>query len=255
MLLIKPYGLIFAFAVGVGYLIGYLRIKKYRLGISDLENLFLLVVPLGIIGARLYHVFDKWNYYSRHLAEIFAVWNGGLGIYGGIAGGVLGLILYRKISNFKLSILNLLDFIIPSLAIGQAIGRWGNFVNHEVFGGPTNLPWKWFIPENLRPEYWKNFSYFHPTFAYESMWALAGFILLIFLEKHEKFIPSSPNTGFLTGFYAIWYGTGRFFFEFLRFDTAEVGGIKVAQAISVCLVIGGLWLVKKSLSSKEKSLM
>jgi len=240
--------------------VGYLRCKKYGLKTSDLENLFLLVVPLGIIGARLYHIFDKWSYYSQHIIEIFAVWNGGLGIYGAVAGGVVGLVIYTRIYNVKCipqsgisfhsTIYKLLDFLMPSLAIGQAIGRWGNFFNHEVFGGPTNLPWKWFIPENLRPEIWKNYSFFHPTFAYESLWALLGFILLIFLEK--QLVTRERNSGLLTGFYAIWYGVGRFFFEFLRFDTAEVGGVKVAQVISLLLVVGGLWLVGKKLVAKRE---
>ncbi len=290
MFSIKPYGVVIAIAILVGFFVCYWRRKKYGLKTSDLEDLFLLVIPLGVVGARLYHVLDKWSYYSQNLGEIFAIWNGGLGIYGAVLGGVVGLMVYKQMNNVKCipqsrisfhsTIYNLLDFLMPSLAIGQAIGRWGNFLNHEVFGGPTNLPWKWFIPENLRPEYWKDFSYFHPTFAYESLWVLIGFILLIFLEKQlatrernfshssiprpakrvsgeelEKFIPSSPNTGLLTGFYAIWYGVGRFFFEFLRFDTAQVGGIKVAQVISLLLVIGGWWLVRKSLSSRGKFLV
>ncbi|MBI3384863.1 prolipoprotein diacylglyceryl transferase [Candidatus Gottesmanbacteria bacterium] len=257
MFSLKPYGIVIALAMLAGYLVGFWRRKKYQLEASDLENLFLLTVPLGIIGARLYHVLDKWEYYSQHLSQIPAVWNGGLGVYGAVGGGIVGLIVYKKISNFNPpaggQISNLLDFLMPSLAIGQAIGRWGNFFNHEAFGGPTNLPWKWFIPPNFRPEYWKNYSYFHPTFGYESLWVLVGFTLLIFIEKHLA--TREPNTGLLTGFYAFWYGLGRFFFEFLRFDTAEVGGIKVAQIISLLLIAVGLWLVRKRVSPTGKSLM
>lgn len=166
-----------------------------------------------------------------------------------------------------------LDFVMPSLAIGQAIGRIGNYFNYEVFGPPAGgFPWGWYIPKNLRPEYWKNYSYFHPTFAYESLWALIGFAALILLERKIKseageFFPASksfkkPGTdsskiaqtslqlspGLLTGFYCVWYGTGRFFLEFLRFDTAEINQVKVAQMISLGLMSVGIWLIYRAKS-------
>ncbi len=235
--IIHLYGIVIALALAISFFVAYLRKEKYNLSTNDLENLFLLVVPLGIIGARLYHVLDKWEYYSQNIPQIFAVWNGGLGIYGAVVGGVVGIVVFILISNFKFQISNLLDFIMPSLAVGQAIGRWGNFFNHEVFGPPTNLPWGWFIPQNLRPQMWQNFSYFHPTFLYESMWTLVGFIIL-------SFIPTQGR-GKVTGFYCIWYGIGRFFLEFLRFDTAKIGNINVAQVISVGLIFIGALLLNR----------
>ncbi len=247
MFAFHPYGLMIALGIIVGLAVAWWRKKVYGITENDLENLFILTVPLGIIGARIYHVLDKWSYYSQNLWQILAVWNGGLGIYGGVLGGLVGLGIFLRIKNFTsrkrtcseqaLKILNLLDFLMPSLAIGQAIGRWGNFFNHEVFGPPTNLPWGWYIPVNLRPEMWKNYSFFQPTFAYESLWVLTGFFILLFLERKKY------HHGFLTGFYAVWYGSGRFFFEFLRFDTAEIWGIKTAQIISLLLIVFGFYLI------------
>ncbi len=271
MLPFHPYGLIISLAVLSAYLTVYFRRKKYGFSATDLENLFLYIVPLAIIGARIYHVVDKWGYYQQNLGEIIAVWNGGLGIYGAILGGVFGLFIFLKIYKVDaiastMTIYKMLDLIIPGLALGQAVGRWGNFFNHEVFGGPTKLPWGWFIPENLRPEFWKNDSYFHPTFAYESLWVFLGFIVLLIVERKMlsstfQFFPGSKSLsasggsgcdsskiknvsphfsyGTLTAIYAAWYGVGRFFLEFLRFDTAEAGGVKVAQIISLVLVVWG----------------
>lgn len=291
MFLIHPYGLMISLAIVLAYSVIYLRRKLYGFSTDDLERLFLCIVPLGIIGARTYHVFDKWGYYSQNLGEIIAIWNGGLGIYGAIIGGLAGIIVFIHINNIQISkyankqikfkpntlhptpytLYAFLDLIIPGLALGQAIGRWGNFFNHEVFGGPTNLLWGWYIPQQFRPDFWQNYQYFHPTFAYESLWVLVGFIILLILEKEvrdkkffkfsilsrnkdthnhkdvsrsqEKTLKNSypsPSYGTLTAIYAIWYGTGRFFLEFLRFDTAEVGGgVKVAQIISVILVVWG----------------
>lgn len=281
MLPFHPYGLIISLAILSAYLTAYFRRKKYGFSTPDLENLFLFVVPLGIIGARIYHVFDKWEYYLHNTGEIIAVWNGGLGIYGAILGGLFGLFIFLKIYKVDAiaSTMTILDFLMPSLAIGQAIGRWGNFFNHEVFGPPTNLPWGWYVPQQFRPDFWQNFSHFHPTFAYESLWVFLGFIVLLILEKSlpdnllrstknfsrsailsrnrgnlfinffslakancEKLfgLPANyPAFGKLTAFYAIWYGTGRFFLEFLRFDTAESSGMKIAQIISLVLVVWG----------------
>jgi len=296
-MLFHPYGLLISLGLLAGLAVAWWRKKVYGITQNDLENLFILTVPLGIIGARIYHVLDKWSYYSQNPGQIFAVWNGGLGIYGGVLGGLVGLGIFLRIKNFKLKILNLLDFLMPSLAIGQAIGRWGNFFNHEVFGPPTTLPWGWYIPANLRPEMWKNYSFFQPTFAYESLWVLIGFFILLIIEFNlfaflarprksngKEGRPSSsavnlrgfvkkgaleyllfpflnstrftmpttlrePNKsyGFLTGFYCIWYGMGRFFFEFLRFDTAEIWGIKTAQIISLLLIIFGIWQIRRAI--------
>lgn len=262
------YGLLIALSLFLAYLICYFRRKKYALKEQDLDTLFLWVVPFGVVGARLYHVFDKWSFYQNNFWEIFAVWNGGLGIYGAMGGGFLGILIYNfkfKIPNFRFiqktntqNMLSTLDFIAPALLLGQSVGRWGNYFNHEVFGGPTNLPWKWFIPENLRPEYWRQFSYFHPTFAYESLWCGIGFLIIIFVEKNfallGKFIfcgvkndsskinLSAPQNypGLLSAFYLIWYGVGRFFLEFLRFDTARFMSINVAQVISMIMVALGV---------------
>jgi phosphatidylglycerol:prolipoprotein diacylglycerol transferase len=277
MSVFHPYGLMIALATLVAYIVSFFRKKNYGFSSDDLDNLTLFLIPLGIIGARLYHVFDRWDFYQNNLSQIWAVWNGGLGIYGGIAGGVVGVIIFnvkrgKKLKTNHQQLITVFDFLMPPLAVGQAIGRWGNFLNHEVFGGPTDLPWKWYISENLRPEFWENYSYFHPTFLYESLWCFLGFMILIALESkftgpagtcfariflqnkkdRTKLVSSLTNfnPGLLTGFYTIWYGLGRFFLEFLRFDTAEIFGLKTAQIISLGLIILGVFLIKRAFAER-----
>ncbi|MBI3980571.1 prolipoprotein diacylglyceryl transferase [Candidatus Microgenomates bacterium] len=254
MLTLQPYGVVLALAGVVSYLVAKYRLKRYQLTNNDLDNLYLFIVPLALIGARIYHVIDKLSYYQENPGEIIAVWNGGLGIYGALAGGlvgILGLKIYmsyksnKTYQKDKYELIKVFDFLIPSVAIAQAIGRWGNFFNLEVFGGPTNLPWGWYIPSELRPAFWKNYSYFHPTFAYESLWAFVGFLALLMLERKFYVAKKTPTLGLLTGFYCVWYGVGRFALEFLRFDTAEFNGVKIAQVISVGLILVGIWLMKR----------
>ncbi|MCX6816430.1 MAG: prolipoprotein diacylglyceryl transferase [Candidatus Beckwithbacteria bacterium] len=207
----------------------------------------LWVVGGGIIGARIYHVIDLWGYYQQHLSEIPAVWHGGLGIFGGILGGVIGLGLYaRNKQNF----LKLLDAGAVGLPLGQAIGRLGNWFNQELYGLPFdsaqgNPPfWSIYIkPENRLLEV-MDFEKFHPLFAYEMIWDLIIFITIIKVINNNK-IKIGNGEVFLT--YLGLYGLGRFFLEFLRIDPWKIGNINVAQVISLVLV--GLtlsyWLVKK----------
>lgn len=266
------YGLVLAAAISAGYLTARLRLETSArqaqarrkkpspalISKTDLDSLlFWLVIP-GIIGARLYHVADQWSYYFAHPVEIFFLWQGGLGVFGAIAGGTLGLYLWLRFKNKKkLRTSHLLDFAMPSLALGQAIGRFGNFVNKEAFGPPCpnqsfagaaggQLPFCVFIPPENRPSFWAEFTHFHPTFFYESLWTFSGFLLLLWLEKAKSRHKFHLEGGTLTAFYAVWYGSGRFFLEFLRFDTWTVGGIKIAQVISFFLIVGGLWFFRKT---------
>lgn len=236
MPIFHPYGIFIALAIFAAYLVARFRLKSYDLTSDQLDSLFLWIIPPAIIGARLYHVIDKFSYYQTNPVEIIAVWYGGLGIYGAVAGGLIGIFLFSRKSdkaNMSYKANKILDLLVPSVLIAQAIGRIGNYFNFEVFGGPTNLPWGWFIPEPLRPSFWKNFSYFHPTFLYESLWLFLGFFLSLKINRH------------FLGFYCLWYGVGRFFLEFLRFDTAEIGGVKVAQVISLGLVALGIVLIER----------
>jgi len=237
---IHLYGLTFALAVFGGFFLAQRRAKIYKIKKEEIENLFLVALPTGILFARLYHVLDYFPYYKQNPSEILAVWRGGLGILGGIFGGVLGVWLYTKVK--KLNFLKICDLLVPSLALGQAIGRWGNFFNQEAFGPPTNLPWKIFISSENRPAIWSEFAYFHPLFLYESILNFLNFLILISVgEKLKQYSP-----GKITALYFLNYGIIRFFTEFLRWDTAQIEGIKVAHILSLGFIFGGLFFLRRS---------
>lgn len=229
------YGLIVAMAIFLGLLLALKRAQQYGLKKDDIYDLFLIITPLSMIFARLYHVLDKISYYQNHPYEIINLKNGGLGIFGALFGGVLAIFIYSKIK--KIGLLKLTDLLIPSVVLVQVLGRWGNLVNQEAFGPPTNLPWKIFIEESHRPEVWRGSEFFHPVFLYESLPLLVLFIVLTIFSKRPL-----KNQGFLTAIYLMGYGTIRFFTEFFRFDTASVFGIKTAHLISVVLIFSGLVL-------------
>jgi phosphatidylglycerol:prolipoprotein diacylglycerol transferase len=193
----------------------------------------------GVIGARLYHVFTPSlstgitvGYYLTHPLDIIDMRNGGLGIPGAVAGGVFGLYLFARRRKVDLRIL--LDVTAPGLALAQAIGRWGNFVNQELYGPPTNLPWGIYIrPENRLPGY-AQFNRFQPLFLYESLWNLANAGLLYWLwrTRRQRLLP-----GDLFLIYLITYPVGRFFLEFLRLDYVPVFGINFNQALMALIAL------------------
>lgn len=195
-------------------------------------------VFLGVVGARLYHVLtptpsmgvSQW-YYFQNPAKIFAIWEGGLGIYGAVAGGALGL--YISVRRAKKSMLIWTDIMVPGLVLAQAIGRWGNFVNQELYGKPTDLPWGISIAPEFRLSPYQMFERFHPTFFYESMWNLATCLVLVYLtwRYRDKLIP-----GLATGIYFISYSVIRFLLEFIRLDAAAVGKIAIAQIVALCII-------------------
>jgi phosphatidylglycerol:prolipoprotein diacylglycerol transferase len=178
------------------------------------------------VGARLYYVAFNLDYYSRLPAKIFAVWEGGLAIHGGVIGGILlggGYAWWRG-----LPVLRYLDIAAPSLAIGQAIGRWGNFFNEEAFGTPTDLPWKLYIPPSQRPPEYAQSEFFHPTFLYESVWDVVVFVLLVRVFRDR--LARVPGALFLA--YLGLYSVGRFCTEGLRTDALMAGPVRVAQLVS-----------------------
>lgn len=240
------YGLFFASGVLAGFVLALRRAEDYKIKEVDLENLFLVAVFSGIVFARAYHVLDYIAYYRYHPGEVFAVWQGGLGIFGGILGGILGIWVYCRRKG--LGFLKVLDLLAPSLALGQAIGRWGNFFNQEAFGPPTDLPWKIFIAPESRPEFWAGAAYFHPTFLYESILNFFNFLVLLRIAKRI----GAKNKGSVVAFYFLNYGLIRFLIEFFRWDTARVGEAKVAQILSGGFVFLGLYLLKRSAIIKTK---
>jgi phosphatidylglycerol:prolipoprotein diacylglycerol transferase len=181
----------------------------------------------GLVGARLYYVVFNLDYYGRYPAKILAVWEGGLAIHGGVLGGLLlggGYALWRG-----LPAVTYLDIAAPSLSLGQAIGRWGNFFNEEAFGTPTELPWRLYISPQHRPVQYAQDEFFHPTFLYESLWDLLVFVVLVWVFRDR--LERAPGALFLT--YVGLYSVGRFITEALRTDALMFGPIRVAQLASV----------------------
>lgn len=217
-------------------------------------DMLLLVVVLAVIGARVYHVFSQpeggligWDYYKEHPLEALYIWQGGLAIYGAVIGGAIGVLIYTRMRH--LQPLQWLDFAAPGVALGQAIGRWGNFINRELYGPPTTLPWGVLIPaENRIIPYTNMMQYpadtlFHPTFLYESLAALALFLALFWLgiKHYEKLHRGDLLVGYLMGYAVI-----RFFTEMLRPDAWTIGSLAAAQIFSlVFIVLGAAFLITR----------
>ncbi|MBX3085742.1 MAG: prolipoprotein diacylglyceryl transferase [Anaerolineae bacterium] len=208
------------------------------------DGLFWALVP-GLIGARLYHVLtpspSMWingqNPYVVEPLRIFAIWEGGLGIYGAIVGGALGIYLYARRHDQPL--LKWIDMVVPGLAFAQAIGRWGNFVNHELYGAPTTLPWAIYIPPANRLPGYEAYSTFHPLFLYESLWNIAAGLFLLWLDrKYSNWL----KPGDLLLIYLMEYPLIRFLLDFIRLDSNGFGALTTAQVVSLItfLVAGGV---------------
>ncbi len=216
------------------------------------NGLWWALIP-AIFGARLYHVADRWpDIYRFDPISSLYIWNGGLGIFGGLIGGFLGIFIYyhlrvRLTVNHSL-FTSFLDIVFFGLPIGQAVGRLGNWINQEVYGLPTNLPWGIYInPENRLPQF-QNFSRFHPLFAYEAAWNLLGFALMFLAEKRSDLRRSDLLKlirRHFAGFYLVWYGLGRFFLDFLRPQEFAwfIGNLNLAQLSSLILIIAGSALI------------
>jgi phosphatidylglycerol---prolipoprotein diacylglyceryl transferase len=237
---VRWYGLLIAIAVLLGIFLSHQLARRRKVNPEWIDDLVLWLIVGAIPGARLYYVAFQWNYYRQHLSEIPAIWRGGIAIHGAILGGIFAAWIYASLR--KVSFWQLADLVAPSLALGQAIGRWGNFFNSEAFGSPTQLPWKLLIPEERRPPGFETQPYYHPTFLYESVWNILVFGLLITLF----FRMPKAKRGTLFCVYGIAYSLGRVWIEALRSDSLMFGPLKVAQAVSligILLGLGGLaWL-------------
>ncbi|MBO4338861.1 MAG: prolipoprotein diacylglyceryl transferase [Clostridia bacterium] len=257
---IKWYGVIIAFGFLLAVLFGGRMAYKYRINLNNMVDVLIFGTIGGIVGARLYYVIFEWDYYKDHLGEIIQIWNGGLAIYGGIIGGLA--MAYFVCKKHEMSFAQLLDLVGMSLLIGQGIGRWGNFANQEAFGTNTTAPWG-MLSEKTTAYLSEHYSEItsngieidpslpvHPTFLYESLWCLIGFILIYTMcRKFYKF------HGQLFLSYAIWYGIGRTIIEGFRTDSLYLAttGIRVSQALSLGLVIScSLLMAAKFIELKKK---
>lgn len=177
------YGVIIGIAVFIGYLLATREAVKRGLPKETFADLLLYALPIAIIGARIYYVTFRWEHYADDPIKVLYIWEGGIAIHGALIGGVLTAIVFAKVR--KLSFWQLADIAAPSLLLGQAIGRWGNFVNQEVYGGPVTREFleSLHLPEFIINQMYIDGTYYHPTFLYESLWNLAGFFLLLFLRR------------------------------------------------------------------------
>ena len=264
---IRWYGLLIVTgALAAGY-IASIEAKRRKEDPDHAWNLLIWCLILGIIGARLYHVlsspagasrgftyylvehpFTKLDFFgvAVYFPTALLIWEGGLGIIGALLGGILAILIYTR--RHQLNLWRWLDIVAPGMLLAQAIGRWGNYFNQELYGPPTNLPWGILItdanqripPYNDLTTYPLETTLFHPVFLYESLWNLIGFVLLIWLGR--KYASRLLDGDILSG-YLIWYSVGRLLLETLRPDAWVAFGIPVAQIISVVLILIGLGLI------------
>lgn len=243
-IIIRWYGLLIASAVLIGVSLSQYLAKRRHVNPELLSDLSIWLVIGAIPAARLYYVLFQWSEYAQHPERIIAIWQGGIAIHGAILGGVVAALIFAK--RKQVSFWQLTDLVAPSLILGQAIGRWGNFFNSEAFGDPTNLPWKLYIPLERRPPNLANFEYFHPTFLYESLWDLMVFALLITL--FFRALSGNPRLKVGTLFLVYWvaYSLGRLWVEGFRTDSLMLGPLRMAQVVSlmgISLGLAGLaWL-------------
>lgn len=216
---VRWYGILISLGMLLGIIIAYFEAKRLGYNPDDIIDLALWAIPAALIGARLYYVIFQWEYYKGDILRILNTREGGLAIHGGIIGGVLAGYLFTRIK--KMSFWKTADIVAPSIALGQAIGRWGNFINGEAHGGPTDLPWG-IIVDGVKV---------HPTFLYESLWDFGLFIFLMLLRKKKKF------QGEIFLLYGIIYSAGRFWIEGLRTDSLMFMGMRVAQLISILTIV------------------
>ena len=213
------YGLIIALGLMLAVLYGYRRSREFGLRQDDILDGVLWVTPVAIICARIYYVVFQWETYAADPISVFYIWKGGIAIYGGVIGAVIGITAFCKIKKIKIA--TVLDLVSMGFLIGQSVGRWGNFFNREAFGAETDVLWKMGLM-NTRGEV----MYVHPTFLYESLWNFCGLVILHFASKKRKY------DGQIALGYCAWYGLGRAFIEGLRTDSLYWGSFRVSQLLA-----------------------
>ncbi|MGI6109139.1 MAG: prolipoprotein diacylglyceryl transferase [Eubacteriaceae bacterium] len=224
---IRWYAIIMASAILCGLIMLLYRSPAWGLSKDSMLDYFIWLIPFSILGARLYYVAFEWSYYSVHPAEILAIRNGGMAIHGSIIAGLIVTVIFCKVK--KINPFKLMDLVIPSVALGQGIGRWGNYFNMEAHGVETTLPWAIPVREAGR------IIYVHPTFLYESIWDILVMFFLLWYEKHHE---KRYGQGFCL--YLILYSAGRFFIEGLRTDSLMFLGLRQAQLISLAMIAAGI---------------
>ena len=262
--ILRWYGLLIAVAVLIGLNLSSWLARQRGLDANLVSDLLPILVLAAVIGARTYYVAFEWDSYQRSWWDVFAIWKGGIAIHGALLGGSLAVILFCRWR--RVSFWDVLDVLVPSVVLGQAIGRWGNFFNSEAFGVPTDLPWKLFIPAANRPGIFKDAEFFHPTFLYESLWNIGIFVLLMVLFRLGRQKTISLPSGALSCIYLLSYSLGRIWIEGLRIDPLCLGGqppfcdggLRIAQLMSLSLMaiagFGLFWLYGRKLPLPDPGL-
>jgi phosphatidylglycerol:prolipoprotein diacylglycerol transferase len=249
------YGIILMFGAMMGGWLAYKEAARRGHNPEIVWDLLIWLIIGGIVGARLWHVFTPspsliaqgidTHYYLNNWLDLINIRRGGLGIPGAVIGGALTLFFFAR--KHKLSFIEWADIAAPSLALGQAIGRWGNYFNQELYGAPTDLPWKIFIEPVHRLQEFADKEYYHPLFLYECLWNLANMGLLIWITRR---FPNRLKTGDVFIVYLITYPVGRFLLDFLRLDASQLGGINANQTfmaiVAVIAVITLFWRHRKT---------
>jgi len=247
---LRWYGVLIATAVLLGLLLAMALGRRRGIEPALIADLLPLLVLGAVIGARSYYVALEWRQYQAHWPDVFAIWRGGIAIHGALLGGTLVTILFCRWR--RQPFWPLLDVLVPAVALGQAIGRWGNFFNSEAFGSPTSLPWAVIIPPANRPTLFLDQASFHPTFLYESLWDLGVCALLLLLFRLASRGRLNLPAGAMSCVYLMAYSTGRVWIEALRLDPLCLfsqppfcaGGLRMAQLVSLVLIAAGglgLW--------------
>ncbi|MFT8323097.1 MAG: prolipoprotein diacylglyceryl transferase [Bacillus sp. (in: firmicutes)] len=228
---VRWYGVIIGVGLILALLLAIREGNRRGLDKDDFPDLMLWAIPIAIISARIYYVIFEWEYYSNHLSDIPKIWHGGIAIHGALIGSVITTYIFTKKKNIYFW--KMTDIAAPSIILGQAIGRWGNFINQEAHGGEVSRSFleNLHLPAFIINQMNINGVYYHPTFLYESLWDILGFVILLVLRKVNL------RSGELFLSYVIWYSIGRFFIEGLRTDSLMVGDFRMAQLISLGLIV------------------
>lgn len=239
----------YSLCILLGVIVAYILItregKKQGLPKEFISDLIFYTLIIGILGARVYYCVFNLDYYLANPSEILKIYNGGLAIHGGVIAGLIFVYFYTKKKN--VSFIKILDIVAPAVIIAQSFGRWGNFFNQEAHGGITtyqNLK-NMHIPEFIINGMHIEGKYYYPTFFFESIWCLIGFIILMIARKNKNL-----RKGFQIGFYFIWYGIGRFFIEAFRTDSLMFFGLKIAQIVSLIGIIIGITIIVTNRNKK-----
>ncbi len=248
------YGIIITLGMVIAFFYALYRAKQIGIKTDDMLDIALFLIPSSVIGARLYYVLTTLDQYDSFL-DVIAIWNGGLAIYGGVIAGILSVVAVCRYK--KLKALDVLDCIAPGLILAQAMGRWGNFFNGEAFGAviPEASPLYFLrmgVISTMSIDKFGDFAmhYVHPTFLYESVWNLIGFLLMHLFYKKKSF------SGEVVLWYAAWYDLGRMFIEGLRIDSLMVGPFRISQVVALVCFVGGFAgiVVKRIYDARKKKI-